>query len=474
MKIFRRRRTSIIIYTIYLVCIFLFASQLPVSANEPPLSISAPLSVPMDDDDDDDDDYFVDQIVIKLDLTQDVTIEEINDEYETTTLSTLSASHGIYLLQTDDDDSELLDEDLKEDSRIEWAEANYTGDVPEANPRISYAWGGIDQTPLLTQYAGNLLKLPYAHLVTQGEGIVVAVLDTGIEPNHPYFDGKLIAGYDFVDDDDDPTDVASNLDNDGDGLFDESVGHGTHVAGIVHYVAPEAQIMPIRVLDSEGSGNVYLISEAIRYAIENGADVINLSFGTTFPSSHLRAVVKEAKNAGVIIVAAAGNNGSIKKQYPAAYRYSIAVTSIDAYSVKAPSANYGAWVDIAAPGEGIYSAYPPNGYAWWSGTSMATPFIAGEAALILSFAAQQRATIDVSSVIEAATVSIESENPSYQGLLGVGRPDIASAVGFSAVPTAVDLHAAETNQASISFMSIGILILLMLTILVMRIEHRLL
>ena len=172
------------------------------------------------------------------------------------------------------------------------------------------------------------------------------------------------------------------------------VGHGTHVAGIVKLVAPQASIMPLRVLDREGYGTTFHVAEAIAYADANGADVINLSLGTPSWSMLLREKVDEAISHGVVVVAAAGNYNSLQPQYPASNVLPaaldkdglLAVTSVSAAQKKSDFANYGTWVDIVAPGEEILSTYPVSKYAYWSGTSMATPFVSGEAALIHSVA----------------------------------------------------------------------------------------
>ena len=198
-----------------------------------------------------------------------------------------------------------------------------------------------------------------------------------------------------MDDDTDPSEPA--LSKDKQRLAQEVVGHGTHVAGIVKLVAPEAQIMPLRVLDREGNGTTFHVAEAITYADINGADVINLSLGTPSWSRLMREKVDEAIGHGVVVVAAAGNDDFVAAAIsgpqpslpPAALSDKdglLAITSVNAAEKKSDFANYGKWVDIVAPGKEILSTYPVSKYAYWSGTSMATPFVAGEAALIRSVA----------------------------------------------------------------------------------------
>jgi thermitase len=341
-----------------------------------------------DDDDDDDDCLFVpNQVVVKVDLQHGGTVEAINLAYGTTTLETILGSRGIYLLQTPANSDVLTTlARMRTDRRLRYAEPNFYGQAPEGGGRGKWAWAGLDPTPTGTQAATALVGLAEAHTLSRGAGVIVAVLDTGIQLDHPQLANRLTpTGYDFVDDDSVPDEAFATLDRNGDGLVDESAGHGTHVAGIVGLAAPEAQIMPLRVLDASGRGNVFLIAEAVLYAAEQGADVVNLSLGTTRPSTLLAEVISEVTTQrGLIVVAAAGNFSSDEPTYPAAERNVIAVTAVDVNKQRAPFASYGRWVDLAAPGVEIYNAFPIDSYAYWSGTSMAAPLVAGQTALLLS------------------------------------------------------------------------------------------
>jgi hypothetical protein len=408
-------------------------------------------------------DGYENEVVIKLiDPSDMTTLNDIVTTHNLQISDTVLASRGIYLLSViGNGDADDLDDIIEQQwmSQLVYVEANYLGDVPEANPAASWAWGGQDPTPAATQYANQMVQLAAAHGVSRGAGVTVAVLDTGVQADHAYFDGKLIAGYDFVDDDNTPDDVADGTDTDGDGTPNEAVGHGTHVAGMIHTIAPEANIMPLRVLNGDGAGDLFLIAEAILYAAEQGADVISLSLGSVYKSEVLEEAVKVAfAEYGAIIVAAAGNANSDQPQYPAAFEDEVlAVTSIDEHSVKASSANYGCWVDIAAPGEGIYSAFPTDGFAWWSGTSMATPFVAGEAALLLT-ANRARNNEAVMATIMNSAESILPQNPSYSGMLGAGRPNFATALG--AVPTAVTLTTLDTMLPPVHLLATALMLLI--------------
>ncbi len=218
-------------------------------------------------------------------------------------------------------------------------------------------------------------------------------------------------------------DEPNGLDDDGDSLVDEAAGHGTHVAGIIHLVAPDARIMPLRVLDSDGRGNMFTLAKALLYASSNGADVVNLSLGTPSRSDLLRDAVRELTRNGVAVVAAAGNGNTNAKQYPAADNCALAVTSVGSANTKSTFANFGGWITVAAPGEGIYSTLPPSGYAWWSGTSMATPFVAGQAALISSLSPSLTVR-DVATLISGTAQSLDVMNPAFAGQLGSGQIDI--------------------------------------------------
>lgn len=334
------------------------------------------------------DDSFVPyEIVVKLNPASGVTITAINATYGTSTVQTLLSSRGIYLLQTPPTTNALtVLSRMATDSRLVYAEPNFYGELPEGGSRSKWAWAGADPAPTGTQYATTLLGLAAAHTYSQGAQVVVAVLDTGLQLDHPQLLGRLApTRYDFVDDDAVPDENFPYLDRNRDGIVDESAGHGTHVAALVSLTAPQAQIMPLRVLDANGRGNVFVIAEAISYAAEQGAQIINLSLGSRTQSRVLREVIAAVvAQHDVLIVAAAGNLNSLEPVFPAAHDEVLAVTAVNQSLARADFANYGAWVDVAAPGDEIYSAFPLNSYTYWSGTSMAAPFVAGQAALLES------------------------------------------------------------------------------------------
>jgi subtilisin family serine protease len=275
---------------------------------------------------------------------------------------------------------------VRNDTRVLSSEENALAMPAEARQK-SWAFddGYGSYRACLGQSSFSRMGLAAAQTVSQGAGVLVAVLDTGIDPRHPLFAGRIAGGKDFIDDDDDPTDVANGIDEDHDGVADGAYGHGTHVAGIIALTAPRARLLIARVLDAEGRGDVKSVAAGIRWAVGHGARVINLSLGLLTNSNAVRIAISEAQAQGIVCVAAAGNSGAeFPLEYPAANNQTIAVAAVDADDRPASFTSYGTYVDMCAPGVNIRSAYPGGGYALWSGTSMAAPAVSGTVALLLS------------------------------------------------------------------------------------------
>jgi thermitase len=394
------------------------------------------------DDDDGAGEFVSRQVVVKL--QPGVKIRAINEKYHTRTLEKLLHSRGIYLLRTPrGKNPATLAERMQNDLRIIYAEPNFKTASPEGDFRHRARPGGqpsapsSDSGPYSDQYAVTNLNLEAAHGITSGEGSVVAVIDTGVQLDHPELSNNLTdARYDFIGDDQVPTDAANGTDDDGDGEADEMAGHGTHVAGIVKLASPEARIMPLRTLNSDGWGNSFVLAEAINYAAENGADVVNLSLSSSHQSDLLEDLIEgDDDDAGsngqdMVFVAAAGNDNDSLPQYPAAEEGTIAVTSVDQDKKKSDFANYGSWVTISAPGSGIYSTFPTNKYSSWDGTSMATPFVAGQAALIQSL--QPSASSEcVTEIIRVTAQPLVVSDPTYASQLGSGHADVGASTVYS-------------------------------------------
>jgi thermitase len=404
-----------------------------------------------------------DQAVVEL--LPSASITKINADYGTTTHRRLPNS-SVYLLKLPAGSSvKATVRRMSADQRLLYAEPNFVVYPPEGGARHR-AFGMSDAEPSPQENAASALNLSIAHNISQGKGVTVAVLDTGAQLGHPAlrdnFEG--VVSYDFVDEDGNPSDSPVGADDDGNGFEDELLGHGTHVAGIVDLVAPKAKIMPLRVLDTEGYGENFTIARAVSYAARNGSHVINLSLGTPSRSRLLRNVIKDAIKDGVLVAAAAGNSNSSTPYYPAAGSGGaasadglVAVSSVSMYEQKSDFANYGSWVDNAAPGEDIRSAFPVSKYAYWSGTSMATPFVSGQAALVHAVYGSLRPA-GVEGKIRCSARPLIATDPVYGTKLGAGHTD----VGASLTPGACDTTAPPwttitagpwglTNNASATF-----------------------
>ncbi len=397
-----------------------------------------------DDDDDDGGEYVPRQVVVEL--KPEGTVGYVNRKYGTRTISKLPGGGKIYLLKTPRRANPAkLARRIAADGRVLYAEPNLRTGTPEGSARHKARPGGTpepssDAAAYRSQYAVDALNLPEAHADGRGEGVGVAVIDTGVQADHPELAGRVVAGYDFIDGDNDPADAGNGRDDDRDGAVDEMVGHGTHVAGIVALAAPEAEIMPIRALDTEGRGTTFGIARAIRFATANGADVVNLSLGSSRETDLLESLIGDDDDdeAGdTVFVAAAGNDDNAIEQYPAAEDNVVAVTSVDGGKKKSDFANFSgvgeSWVRVAAPGTDIHAPFPEDLYATWSGTSMATPFVAGQAALVQGLRPAASAAC-VSGIIErtADKAALDAANPTYVGRLGSGHADAAASTDFAA------------------------------------------
>ena len=356
------------------------------------LSLAGPAGA--DDDDDDGGEFVPRQVVVKFKPeTTNAGVVAFNNKFSTRTLRVLPGGEKIYLLGARAGVNPAgLASQMRNDPRVIYAEPNFRAGSPEGSRRHNARPGGTptpspEATAYRNQYAVNNLNLAEAHQTNRGAGSVVAVIDTGVQLGHPELAGKLTtAKYDFVSNDKEPYDVGDGRDNDFDGVKDEMVGHGTHVAGIVALAAPEAKIMPIRALDTEGRGTTFGIAKAITFAVNQGADVVNLSLGSSRDTELLGDLIGDDDDdvGDTVFVAAAGNDANAIQQFPAAEEGAIAVASVNGEKKRSGFSNYGGWVTVAAPGTNIYAPFPQSRYATWSGTSMATPFVAGQAALIKS------------------------------------------------------------------------------------------
>ena len=345
-------------------------------------------------------------------------------------------------------------ESVAPDTTLLSADDTVEPDVPDATPADDPdaaevpIEGPVDTVagtdPLLDEQWGvTATNVPQAWAVTGGAGVVIAVIDSGVDLDHPDLVDRLVEGWDFVDGDDRP---------------DDPNGHGTHVAGIaaassndigIAGVAPNASIMPVRVLDAEGAGNDDVIADGIRWAADNGADVINLSLGESgFISrftrgSSLNAAIRQVNADGVVVIAAAGNEGTAGQQYRIGVDL-LVVNATDPSGQLTSFSNVGDVRAISAPGEAILSSAPieptaiwpggTDGYEPLDGTSMAAPIVSGVAALALAAGIPPEDVIDVL----AATAA----NPTGDPALGAGVLDAGPALGVTEVVPPPD----ETTQ----------------------------
>lgn len=288
--------------------------------------------------------------------------------------------------------------DLSADPAIEYAEPNQIRRAADQQPNDPQpAAPGRVLLPLITtgtpafspndplrdqQYAWGTIGAYQAWASTQGSSaVVIAVIDTGAQLDHPDLQAKLVPGYDFVDSDSTPAD---------------GHGHGTHVSGSAAAITnngegvagtcPQCRIMPLRVLNDSGNGSLFDEVQAIYYAADHGAQVINMSLGDISTDQTEADAVNYAWNKGVFLACAAGNQGTngTPAFYPAAYDRCFAVAATTESDTRAGFSNYGPWVELAAPGSNIFSTWPGSGYTFLSGTSMATPHVAGAAGLLAS------------------------------------------------------------------------------------------
>ncbi|NLJ60616.1 MAG: S8 family serine peptidase [Firmicutes bacterium] len=275
-------------------------------------------------------------------------------------------------------------EDFLSNPQVRHAQPNWVGRVTQLDDVHTLR---VPNDPRFSsQWALDAMALPYAWDKTTGSGsVTVAVIDTGVQVDHPDLAGNIGPGYDFYNKTSRVTDYN---------------GHGTHIAGIIGAIANNGagiaginwnvRIMPLKAADNSGGGYLSLseIIEALHYAADNGADVVNMSFqiggASTGEDLFMEEAIEYAYNKGVTMIAAAGNEGQQWLAYPARHSKVIAVSAVGPDLIRANWSNYGNNIDVAAPGDNILSTWPVSTFASASGTSMAAPQVAGVAALLIS------------------------------------------------------------------------------------------
>jgi subtilisin family serine protease/uncharacterized membrane protein len=300
-------------------------------------------------------------------------------------------------------------------ARVAYAEPDY----------IAEALAEPDDTYFAAQWNMQKVRATEAwNVTTSNPNVIIAILDTGVDLDHPDLANKVISNINF-----------SNSTT-----TDDVYGHGTHVAGIaaamtnngigVAGLGYSCNIMNVKVLGDNGAGTHSSIAAGIIWAADNGAKIINLSLGGGGSTQTLEDAVNYAWSKGVVVVAAAGNNGNSYKVYPAGYANCIAVAATDRNDVRPSWSNYGDWVDVAAPGAGIYSTILGDSYGYMAGTSMASPHVAGLAALVFTTISDTngdgKLNDEVLSRIEATCDDI--------GVSGIGHGRINAAQAVGTVP----------------------------------------
>jgi subtilisin family serine protease len=318
--------------------------------------------------------------------------------------------------------------------------------IPEAlydNTPVTY-YGAPATDGYINQPAAQIINLASAQAAFGFTGSsIVADIDTGVDPNHPALKPVLLPGYDFTRNQAGGSELndisfsgtacstcnAANVNQQTAAMVDQQTaamvdgtpysafGHGTMVLGLVHLVAPTAQLLPLKAFHSDGSGNLSDIIRAVYYAVQNGAKVINMSFDLSPNSTEFASALNYATQNNLICVASAGNDGVEEIVYPAAYQSNVmGVASTSNTDARSTFSNYGdAIVWLAAPGENIVSTYPFGTYATSSGTSFSAPLVSGTAALLV----QMIATTNQS---QAATAFTHEVNVGPD--MGYGRLDI--------------------------------------------------
>jgi subtilisin family serine protease len=321
--------------------------------------------------------------------------------------------------------ADLAAQVLGSDSAVAYAEPDYVARImDQAAPRtpwplfVPLAWA-TDDPLAAAQWHLALIRTREAWEQTRGAGVVIAVVDTGVDCTLGELAPQCLTGFDFVNEDDDASD---------------DHGHGTDVASLAAAVArngqggagvaPEARVLPVKVMGANGYGSYAAIAAGVVWAVDRGARVVNLSLGGYYDSATLRAAVAYAVDRGAVVLAAAGNDDVAMPTYPSAYPGVIGVAATDRTDAHWQPSNHGDFVDVSAPGAGVATT-TRTGWGTATGTSEATPIVAGIAALVLSQDGR-RSPAEVEQRIVGGTVDLGA--PGWDPLFGYGRVDAAAAV----------------------------------------------
>jgi subtilisin family serine protease len=358
-------------------------------------------------------------VKLKNKLSQSST-DSFTAKYNTTVKTKLSAINVLALLIPAGQSPQQFIRTLKSDSQVAYAESDFRV-LPDEDSDAGY------NDPMLPeQYALQKVEAGKAWTVNPGKDTVkIAIVDTGVDLEHPDLKAKLLDGYNALNPGQPPKDDAR---------------HGTHVSGIaaaignnavgVAGLASNCKILPVKVLGAN-SGSLESISAGLIWAADHGADVVNMSLGTYTENQTLGDAVKYALGKNVVCIATMGNDNTEKKRYPAAYPGMIAVGSTDENDKKSGFSNYGPWMTVSAPGSNILSTLPTymstgnSGYGKLSGTSMAAPLVTGLAGLIRSQNTGMSPK-DVAKMIQDSADDLGDSG--YDKYFGAGRINALKAV----------------------------------------------
>jgi subtilisin family serine protease len=369
------------------------------------------------------DNYVLDEVNVIL--APGVSIDTVNARYGTSVREQIPGTSYYRLSTAGGSDGFDVEGEMAGDTDLVSTDLNYTYEQPEVRQvsdafvdQVSDAFiDGLSPATFYAQPSVQNLRLSQAQAISKGAGMTVAVIDTGIDFNHPLFAGRMSqAYYDFVDNDFNPTDEPNG----------PASGHGTFVAGLIALAAPQAAIMPVRAFGVDGRATSFNIAKAIRFAHDNGATIINMSFGLIEADKTIQDALGYAADTSYM-VAAAGNDNLDFLQFPGVQtNRTCAVASTTANDLKASFSNYNKNTCVSAPGVSLYSAYPGGNWAYWSGTSFSTALVSAEAAQMLALNPAIRPS-NVTQIISQSGISINSLNAAYNGELGK-RMDYLNAV----------------------------------------------
>lgn len=370
--------------------------------------------------------YAVDEVVVKF--RAPLTDKQLLALRRELQLTVVKHTRQTYVFRSKKHKTEELIAYFKSKWNPVFVEPHYlylTNELPAAPTAAGAGTGGtiVPNDTLYSEYQWNLPKIDTESgwNVTKGsDDIVVAVIDTGVQSDHPDLKGRLVQGVNIVDPSSPPED---------------DVGHGTHVAGIISASVNNGEgvagmtwytkIMPVKALDSSGAGSTYSVAEGILWATDHGADVINMSLGNYATAEFLHDALKYAYDHGVVLVAASGNDNTDRPGFPAAYEEVLAVAATDPDNSRAEYSNYGDYIDIAAPGTSIPSTYPGSRYAALSGTSMASPHVSALASLVRA-ANPKLTNAEVMDVIRKTAVDLGAQGQDKE--FGYGQIDVVAAL----------------------------------------------